>query len=167
MESPEGSFKKEVIRYRFFPHSSGTTRNSTGLQRRISKQFCDSGICLARLKEYSSSSRKGEKRAKEKKEDRNVETRRHFSRVKENESDRSFLASEGATIISPPVVAPFRAAPRIFLGPRGCVLFFISKPDTLHIGGEGMGGGEGGRNGAKIETHRGERYKWDVGPGTR
>lgn len=38
----------------------------------------------------------------------------------------------------------------------------ISKPDTLDIRGEGGGRRRAGRNGAKIETHRGERYKWDA-----
>lgn len=49
----------------------------------------------------------------------------------------------------------------------------ISKLDTRDIRREvrpvGMGTGESRseRRGAKIETHRGERYKWDVVPRTR
>lgn len=127
---------------------------------RISERFCDSEICLARPKEYSPALKRKLRR----------EGTLRWADISRREKERRRIRcqSEGAMIISPPVVALHFFA---FLGGGVCFfLFFLQfRNRILCLGTRGEGKKRRSRteHGAKIETHRGERYKWDIGPGTR
>lgn len=128
-------------------------------------------ICLARYKEYFSVKKKRWNGAKNEQREKSwVATRRgrgesYFSTQPRLHHVFPALFSrkhEGwATIISPHLssVLLFFA-----LHPRGGVLFWF-RNRILWISEE-EAEGRAGRNGAKIETHRGERYKWDAVPRT-